>query len=73
MATGSSYFYLTRDDAEDVYQELFPARDHSHLLGLKLKLPRDVVEDIHFKCDKPSDQLRRVVDEVLSRRESTLT
>ena len=72
MAEGGLETVLTRDDAENVFLELYPARNHSYELGLRLKLPDDVVEVIHTAGVGGAEQLRGVVVEALNR-SSTLT
>ena len=58
---------LTPDDVENVFLDIFPARYRSYYLALNLRLPKDVVEEIHSAHEKPGHRLRRVVEEVLSR------
>ena len=67
VAESSEETLLTPDDTESVYLDLFPARNRSYYLALNLRLPKDVVEDIHVAHKKPGHRLRRVVEEVLSR------
>ena len=67
VAECSEETLLTPDDTESVYLELFPARNRSYYLALNLRLPKDVVEEIHVAHEKPGHRLRRVVEEVLSR------
>ena len=63
---------LSTDDAENVFLELYPAKNHSYDLGVQLKLPDDVLEAIHTAGVDEAEQLRGVVVEALNR-SSTLT
>ena len=51
---------LTPDDAADLVEELLPAKIRSHQLGLALKIPRRVVDNIHSEFSDPRDQLFHV-------------
>ena len=57
---------LTSRDAEDVYQKLRPARDHSYEIGLKLRLSHDSVEEIYLTHKEPSQRLREVIKRALN-------
>lgn len=48
-------------DAVDALEELMEAENESYILGLKLKLPRHVVEGIHENHSKPRDRLLHVL------------
>ena len=48
---------LTPDDAADLVEELLPAKIRSRQLGLALKIPRRVVDNIHLEFSDPRDQL----------------
>ena len=52
---------LTESDATEVLEELLPAQNQSFLLGLKLKLPINEVENIHKIYSDPSERLYRVI------------
>ena len=58
---------LTQDDT--VFRAI-PSKKpllYTIYLALNLRLPKDVVEEIHVAHEKPGHRLRRVVEEVLSR------
>ena len=44
---------LTPDDAADLVEELLPAKIRSRQLGLALKIPRRVVDNIHREFSDP--------------------
>ena len=54
---------LTPDDAVNVLEEIVEAQNQSYPLGLKLKLPLHVVEDICEKHSQPRDRLLQVLIE----------
>ena len=56
---------LTEDDAAVVLQELLPAKNQSHVLGLVLCLPPHAVEDIHYPNRPPQDCLLQVIIQFL--------
>ncbi|CAI8025301.1 hypothetical protein GBAR_LOCUS14628, partial [Geodia barretti] len=56
---------LTPDDATKIVEELLPAKNKSHLLGLKLNLPQYEVEAIHSRYIDPLDRLLQVITEFL--------
>ena len=51
---------LTPDDAADLVEELLLAKIRSRQLGLALKIPRRVVDNIHLEFSDPRDQLFQV-------------
>ena len=57
---------LTPDNAIEILEEIFPARLKSYNLGLKLKLPLDVVQVIHAKTQPAEDHLREVIETFLN-------
>ena len=61
---------LTPNDAVKVLEELLPAQNHSHMLGLKLGLPLHDVESIQSNYHDPRDRLLKVISEFL-RQEQT--
>ena len=62
---------LTPNDAvKVVLEELLPAQNHSHMLGLKLGLPLHDVESIQSNYHDPRDRLLKVISEFL-RQEQT--
>ena len=52
---------LTPDDAVNVVQEIIEAQTQSYALGLKLKLPLHVVDDIYEKHSEPRDRLLQIL------------
>ena len=52
---------LTPDDAVNVLEEILEAQDQSYVLGLKLKLPLHVLEDICEKYPQPRDRLLQIL------------
>ena len=58
---------LTPDDATKIVEELLPAQNKSHLLGLKLNLPRYEVAATHSRYSDPVDRLLHVITEFLRR------
>ena len=56
---------LTPDDAVNVLEEIIEAQNHSYILGLKLKLPLHIVEDICDKHSQPQDRLLHILTEFL--------
>ena len=61
---------LTPNDAVKVLEELLPAQNHSHILGLKLGLPLHDVEGIQSNHHNPRDRLLKVITDFL-RQEQT--
>ncbi|CAI8049102.1 hypothetical protein GBAR_LOCUS27042, partial [Geodia barretti] len=52
---------LRPDDAVKILEELLPAQNKSHMLGLALKLPLPIVETIHSHYQNPQDRLLHVI------------
>ena len=52
---------LTPDDAVNVLEEILEAQSQSYVLGLKLKLPLHVVEDICDNHSQPRDRLLQIL------------
>ena len=52
---------LTPDDAVAMLEELLEAQYESYNLGLKLKLPVDVVDSIHERYELPSQRPQRLL------------
>ena len=61
---------LTPNDVVKVLEELLPAQNQSHVLGLKLGLPFYKVEGIQSNYHNPRDRLLQVITEFL-RQEQT--
>ena len=61
---------LTPNDAVKVLEELLPAKNHSHMLGLKLGLPLHDVEGIQSNYHDPRDRLLKVISEFLKQEQT---
>ena len=57
---------LATDDAVKILEELLPAQNKSHPLGLVLNLPYHEVEAIHMQYQNPQERLLRVIIEFLN-------
>ena len=57
---------LSPDDAVHILEEILPAKNHSNVLGLKLGLPKHVVDGIHSRELKPEGYLLEVISEFLN-------
>ena len=64
---------LTPDDAVDLTRDLLPTGVSSHALGLKLGLPKAVIDDIHRTFSEPQDGLFHVLVESTSQPACRLT
>ena len=53
-----------------VLEELLPAQNHSHVLGLKLGLPLHDVEGIQSNYHDPRDRLLKVITEFLKKEQT---
>ena len=57
---------LKPDVAVHILEEILPAKNHSYVLGLKLELPKHVVDGIHSRELKPEGYLLEVISEFLN-------
>ena len=57
---------LSPYDAVDVLEEILEAQNHARYIGLKLKVPRHVVDGILNRYAEPRDQLLCVIEEFLN-------
>ena len=57
---------LKPDDAVHILEEILPAKNHSYVLGLKLGLPKHVVDGILSKKMEPEESLLEVISEFLN-------
>ena len=57
---------LSPDDAVHILDVILPAKNHSHILGIKLGLPKHVVDGIHSRDLKPEGYLLEVIYEFLN-------
>ena len=64
---------LDPDDAMSVLEEILEAQTRARFIGLKLKLPKHVVDDIHTKYSDPQERLYNVIEEYLKQVEPTPT
>ena len=54
---------LTPDDAVIVLEDILEAQNQSYVLGLKLKLPLQLVDSIYTTYSKPRDRLLQILIE----------
>ena len=56
---------LGPDDAVSVLEEILEAQIRTRFIGLKLKLPKHIVDGIHTKYSDPQECLYNVIEEYL--------
>ena len=56
-----------------VLEEILEAKTHARFIGLKLKLPKHVVDGIHTKYSDPQERLYNVIEDYLKRVNPTPT
>ena len=69
----TGYEVLSKSSAAIIVDELLPAQESSHALGLALGLPVEIVESIHMHYMKPFDQLLHITDSFFKQENSMPT
>ena len=69
MAVKAGEVVLTEYDVVDILEELLPAQNSSHELGLKLGLSPERVQGIHDRYSDPRQRLRQVIIEYVNETE----
>ena len=64
---------LGPDDAMSVLEEILEAQTRARYIGLKLKLPKHVVDGIHTKYSDAQERLYNVIEEFLKQVNPTPT
>lgn len=59
------------EGTKDVLSEIVEAENHSEVIGLKLKLPQNVVETIHSQHTQPRDRLFHILTKFFEQVEPT--
>ena len=73
MGEAEEWETLTPDDAVYLVEQLLPTRISSHQLGLRLGIPKKVVNHIHSTFSEPQDCLFHVLIEFTSQSKSRPT